>query len=72
MKEQVEKVLKDIRPMLQADRGDIELLGVEEGVAKVRLSGACHGCPMSQITLQMTVEKILKQKVPGLKGVKSV
>jgi len=68
VKEQVEEVLNEIRPSLQADGGNIELVGVDEetGVVKVRLVGACAGCPMSQMTLQMGVERILKSKVPGV------
>jgi len=74
MKEQVEEVLKEIRPNLQADGGDIELVGVDEktGVVSVKLVGACAGCPMSQMTLQMGVERILKEKVPGVTKVENV
>lgn len=74
MKEQVEEVLKEIRPNLQADGGDIELIGVDEetGVVSVKLVGACAGCPMSQMTLQMGVERILKEKVPGVTKVENV
>ena len=67
MREQVEEALKLVRPQLQADGGDIELVDVdEEGNVKVRLVGACHGCPMSQMTLAWGVERLLKQKVPGV------
>jgi len=61
---QVKKALQDLRPRLQADGGDIELLGVENGVVKVRLKGACAGCPMSTMTLKMGVEQYLKKMIP--------
>ncbi|OGW18969.1 MAG: hypothetical protein A2072_08040, partial [Nitrospirae bacterium GWC1_57_7] len=62
-----------VRPSLQADGGDIELVSVEaDGVVKVRLRGACGSCPMSTMTLKMGVEKILKQEVPGVKEVVAV
>jgi len=70
MKEKVEAALKNIRPMLQADGGDIELVDVtKEGVVKVKLTGACGCCPMSQMTLKMAVEERLKKEVPGVKEV---
>ncbi|MBE9534696.1 MAG: NifU family protein [Proteobacteria bacterium] len=73
MKEQIEKALDKIRPALQRDGGDIELVDVEEnGVVKVRLTGACSGCPMSQMTLKQGVERIVKQLVPEVKAVESV
>lgn len=72
MKEMVEKVLGEIRPNLQADGGDIELVDVVDGVVKVRLKGACAGCPMSQMTLAMGVERVLKQRIPEVKKVESV
>ena len=72
MKENVEKALQKIRPALQADGGDIELIDVVDGVVKVRLTGACGGCPMSQMTLKMGVEKVLKQQVPEVKSVETV
>jgi Fe-S cluster biogenesis protein NfuA len=72
MKEKVEKALEKIRPALQADGGNIELVDVTDGVVKVRLTGACGGCPMSQMTLKMGVEKALKQQVPEVKSVESV
>ena len=73
-KEKVEAVIeKDIRPMLQADGGDIELVDIEEdGVVKVRLKGACGGCPMAQMTLQMGVHKRLQKDFPEIKEVVSV
>jgi Fe-S cluster biogenesis protein NfuA len=70
MREQIEEVLKQVRPQLQADGGDIEFVDVdEEGNVKVKLLGACHGCPMSQMTLAWGVERILKEKVPGVSSV---
>ena len=64
MFEKVKAVLEEIRPNLQADGGDIELVAVEDGVVKVRLKGACAGCPMSQMTLTFGVEKVLKERIP--------
>ena len=72
MRETVEKALQKIRPALQADGGDIELIDVVDGVVKVRLTGACGGCPMSQMTLKMGVEKVLKQQVPEVKSVEAI
>jgi len=70
--ETVQAVLDQIRPSLQADGGDIELVGIEDGIVKVRLSGACGGCPMSTMTLKMGVERLLKEKLPEVKEVVSV
>jgi Fe-S cluster biogenesis protein NfuA len=72
MKESVEKALQKIRPSLQADGGDIELVDIQDGVVKVKLTGACGGCPMSQMTLKMGVERVLKEAVPEVKGVEAV
>jgi len=72
MRENVEKALQKIRPALQADGGDIELIDIQDGVVKVKLTGACGGCPMSQMTLKQGVERVLKQEVPEVKGVKSI
>ena len=73
MREQIEHALDKIRPALQRDGGDIELVEVEEsGIVKVRLTGACGGCPMSQMTLKQGVERIVKQLVPEVKSVESV
>ncbi|MEL7640195.1 MAG: NifU family protein [Solidesulfovibrio sp.] len=73
MREQIEAALGKIRPALQADGGDVELVEVTEtGIARVRLTGACKGCPMSQMTLKNGVERILKQEVPGLTAVEAV
>lgn len=72
MKEKVEEVLGEIRPRLQADGGDIELIDVVDGVVKVRLQGACHGCPGAQMTLKMGVERLLREKIPDIKSVEAV
>lgn len=73
MKEKVEMVLTKIKPMLQADGGDVELIDVDEnGVVKVRLQGACAGCPMSQMTIKNGIEKLLKEKIPEVTSVESV
>jgi len=72
LKKSVELALEKIRPMLQRDGGDIELVEVNDGVVKVRLTGACKGCPMSQMTLKQGVEKLLLKEVPGLKEVQAV
>ncbi|MFW6271705.1 MAG: NifU family protein [Desulfosalsimonas sp.] len=72
MKEQVQTVIDKIRPSLQADGGDVELVDVEDGVVKVQLQGACAGCPMSQMTLKNGIERILKQELPEVKSVESV
>lgn len=73
MKEKVEGTLNKIRPLLQADGGDVELVEVtSDGVVKVRLTGACAGCPMSQFTLKMSIEKMLRQEVPEVKEVTAV
>ena len=72
VKGEVEKVLGDIRPMLQADGGDVELVAVENGTVKVRLKGACGGCPMSRMTLKQGIERRLKEKVPTVKEVVAV
>jgi Fe-S cluster biogenesis protein NfuA len=73
MREQVEEALKDIRPNLQADGGDVELVEVtEDGIVKVKLKGACGGCPMAQITLKQGIERHLKGIIPEVKSVESV
>ncbi len=71
MKEQVQAVITKLRPMLQRDGGDIELIDVADGVVKVKLTGACGSCPMSTMTLKMGVENALKREVPGVKEVVS-
>jgi Fe-S cluster biogenesis protein NfuA len=72
MKEKVQAAIDKIRPMLQADGGDVELVDVKDGIVQVRLQGACSGCPMSQMTLKNGIERIIKQEVPGIKSVESV
>ena len=71
--EQVKDVIESIRPMLQNDGGDIELVGIDEDKSvRVRLQGACRGCPGAQMTLKMGVERLLKERVPEVKEVVSV
>jgi Fe-S cluster biogenesis protein NfuA len=70
--ENVQKVLDQIRPSLQADGGDVELVDVQDGTVSVRLTGACGGCPMSTMTLKMGIERILKSRLPEVKEVVSV
>ena len=72
MKEKVEEAINKIRPMLQRDGGDVELIEIEDGVVKVRLQGACAGCPMSQMTLKNGIERILKQEIPEVVSVENV
>ena len=71
-REDVEKALAELRPQLQADGGNIELVDIEGGVVKVRLTGACAGCPMSQMTLQWGVERYLKKKLPEINKVEAI
>ncbi|MDP2981571.1 MAG: NifU family protein [Candidatus Omnitrophota bacterium] len=72
MREKIEKAIEKIRPFLQQDGGDIELIDVIDGVVKVKLKGACGCCPMSQMTLKNTVEKALKEEIPEIIRVESV
>ncbi len=72
IEDRVQKALQELRPNLQADGGDIELLGVEKGVVKVKLKGACAGCPMSTMTIQWGVENFLKKKIPEIVKVEAV
>lgn len=72
MKESVQAAIDKIRPMLQRDGGDVEIVGVEGGIVKLRLQGACKGCPMSQMTLKNGIEKFLKKEVPEVDRVESV
>lgn len=74
MKEKIEKILNKLRPAIQSDGGDIELVDFDakKGIVKVRLSGACYGCPMSQLTLKNYVETALKENIPEVKEVKAV
>ncbi len=73
LKEKIENALDKVRPALQADGGDVQFIDIDdEGVVKVKLTGACGGCPMSQMTLKMGIEKVLKQDVPEVNRVESV
>lgn len=73
MREAVEKALNLVRPALQADGGNVELVDVtESGVVRVKLTGACGSCPMSTMTLKMGVERVLKEQVPGVTSVEQV
>ncbi|MDD5398215.1 MAG: NifU family protein [Dehalococcoidia bacterium] len=72
MKEQVQEVLNIIRPSLQADGGDVELVDVKDGIVSVKLKGACSGCPMSTMTLKKGIERFLKEKIPTVKEVVGV
>lgn len=73
MKTEVQQALEEIRPMLQADGGDVELVEVtEDGVVRVRLQGACKGCPMSQMTVKNGIERLLMERVDGVTEVESV
>ncbi|MCX5850163.1 MAG: NifU family protein [Deltaproteobacteria bacterium] len=73
MKEEVQKAIDLVRPSLQADGGDVELVDVSaDGIVKVKLTGACRGCPMSQMTLKSGIEKIIKKQVPDVKEVVAV
>ena len=73
MKEQVQEVLNLVRPHLQADGGDVELVDVtDDGIVSVRLTGACGSCPMSTMTLKMGIERALMEKIPGVKEVVQV
>lgn len=73
IKEQVEKALDEVRPMLQRDGGDVDLVGVnDQGVVLVKLRGACSGCPSATITLRQGIERVIMEKVPGVKAVQSI
>ncbi len=73
MEEEVRQALEEVRPHLQVDGGDVELVDVtEDGTVKVKLTGACAGCPMSQMTLKWGVENYLKKKIPAVKSVEAV
>jgi Fe-S cluster biogenesis protein NfuA len=63
MEEKIKEVIEKIRPQLQADGGDVELVGIEDKLVKLRLQGACHGCPGAQMTLKMGIERLLRQHV---------
>jgi len=73
MRDKVQKVLDKIRPSLQADGGDVKLIEVtDDGIVKVQLQGACHGCPMSQMTLKNGIERLVLKELPELKSVEAV
>ncbi|MCI0512714.1 NifU family protein [candidate division KSB1 bacterium] len=72
MFEKVQAVLEEIRPSLQADGGDVELIAVQDGIVKVKLTGHCHGCAMSQVTLKMGIERLLRQRLPEIQRVDSI
>jgi Fe-S cluster biogenesis protein NfuA len=72
MKEKVEKAIEKIRPMLLQDGGNVELVDIVDGVVKVRLQGACAGCPMSQMTLKNGIERLIKEDVPEVEAVEAV
>ncbi|HXX40318.1 MAG TPA: NifU family protein [bacterium] len=72
MQERVQQVLDGIRPYIQADGGDIELVDIVNGVAQIRLAGSCVGCMYSMMTLQAGVERMLKEQVPEIKAVEAV
>jgi len=72
MREKVEAALSRVRPVLQADGGDVELVEVSDGVVKLRLTGACGGCPMATLTLRAGIERVLKEQVPEVKEVVAV
>ena len=69
---EVREALEEVRPHLQADGGDLDLVGIEDGVVKVRLKGSCAGCHMSQNTIKWGVENYLKKKIPGIKAVEAI
>jgi len=72
VREKIKETIDKIRPMLQADGGDVEFVGFEDGVVKVRLKGACAGCPMSQMTIKNGIEQSLKKAIPEIKSVEQV
>lgn len=72
MKEKVEAALAEVRPALQADGGGVELIDIKDGVVRVKLTGACGGCPMSTMTLKAGIERVLKERVPEIKKVVAV
>jgi Fe-S cluster biogenesis protein NfuA len=72
LKDRVELALSRIRPNLQADGGDVELVGISDGVVKVKLTGACGGCPMARVTLKNAIERTIRAEVPEVKRVEAV
>jgi Fe-S cluster biogenesis protein NfuA len=72
MNEKIEEILNQIRPNLKRDGGNVELVDASDGIVKVRLTGACGGCPMASMTLKQGVERVLKEKIPEIKQVVAV
>jgi Fe-S cluster biogenesis protein NfuA len=72
IEKRVQAALAEIKPQIQADGGDIDLVAIENNIVKVRLQGACVGCPMSALTLKQGVERIIKSKVPEIQSVEAV
>ena len=72
MRDRVEKVIERIRPAVQMDGGDIELVDIVEGIVRLRLVGSCHGCPSSMMTLKAGIERAIQAEVPEVKGVEAV
>ena len=72
MKEKIQMAIDRVRPALQADGGDVELVGVKDGVVSVRLTGACGGCPMASMTLKDGIERVIREEVPEVKEVIAV
>ena len=72
MREKVEAALSQVRPVLQADGGDVELVDVSDGIVQVKLTGACGGCPMATMTLRLGIERVLKDQIPEVKEVVAV
>jgi Fe-S cluster biogenesis protein NfuA len=73
LEEKVQSVLDKVRPMLQRDGGDVELVAVQDdGIVKVKLTGACSGCPMSTMTLKNAIEETIKKEIPEIKSVEQV
>lgn len=72
LEDRVRDVVETIRPYIQGDGGDIEYIGIENNIAQVRLKGACSGCPHAAMTLQMGVERLMRERVPEIKGVENV
>ena len=72
LEKRVKKALEEVRPQLQADGGDLEYAGLDNGIVKVKLKGACSGCPMSTMTIQWGVENFLKKRVPEVKKVEAI
>ena len=72
MRERVQQVIERIRPAVQMDGGDIELVSIENGIVKLRLVGSCHGCPSSMMTLKAGIERAIRTEVPEIQGVEAV